>query len=666
MNRILFKAMLVVFVFSMVASCMEEPYSLETAQIFTDNMVLQQGAEVPIWGVTKAGKTVDVTYGTLSAKAEADENGKWLVRLPKLSLGKPDSLVVSSGKQRKVFRNVVVGEVWLCSGQSNMEMSVGCTWARVNDSEKEVSEANYPDIRLFTVNRGTSFSPVDTLSSKGWLVCTPETVADFSAVGYFFGREIHKTQNVPVGLIQAAWGGTIAEAWTSAETLKNLQDFTQIVEQIENLPTDKESLAKRYEQDNELMYAEMAKADPGIKGEDTLFAAADLDVSGWIKMKIPGMWEQTEVGAFDGAGWFRMSVNVPKSQLGKDLVLSVAPPDDADQTWFNGVKVGESKEWKVVRKYKIPAKLVKEGKNIITVRLLDFQGDGGFMGTKDDFTLSSADGWSVNYAGEALFALGYNKQDVKTLPLALGNPNIPTVLYNAMLKPIIPYSIKGAIWYQGESNVGKAYLYRTLFPAMITDWRKQWQQGDFPFLFVQLANYLQRNAEPMEDAWSELREAQLFALKLPNTGMAVTIDIGDGNDIHPANKQDVGLRLAFNARAKVYGEKISFSGPIYQSMQIDAGKIIVAFDHIYEGLKASDGGKLKGFAIAGEDKKFVWADAEVVEGKLVVSSPKVKNPVAVRYAWSPNPECNLVNSVNLPASPFRTDKWKGVTQLIDN
>jgi sialate O-acetylesterase len=235
-----------------------------------------------------------------------------------------------------------------------------------------------------------------------------------------------------------------------------------------------------------------------------------------------------------------------------------------------------------------------------------------------------------------------------------------------MLKPIIPYSIKGAIWYQGESNVGKAYLYRTLFPAMITDWRKQWQQGDFPFLFVQLANYLQRNAEPMEDAWSELREAQLFALKLPNTGMAVTIDIGNGNDIHPANKQDVGLRLAFNARAKVYGEKIPFSGPIYQSMQIDAGKIIVAFDHIYEGLKTSDGGKLKGFAIAGEDKKFVWADAEVVEGKLVVSSPKVKNPVAVRYAWSPNPECNLVNSVNLPASPFRTDKWKGVTQLIDN
>jgi len=655
MNRIILKTMLVVFVVLTLTFCKEESYTLETAQIFTDNMVLQQGAEVPVWGVTKAGKTVEVTFGTHTASAVADEKGKWLAKLPKLSLGEPDSLVVTSGKQRKVFRNVVVGEVWLCSGQSNMEMSVGCTWAKVKDSEKEVSEANYPNIRLFTVDRATSFSPVDTISTKGWLVCTPQTVADFSAVGYFFGREIHKTQNVPVGLIQAAWGGTLAEAWTSAETLKNLKDFAPIMQQIESLPIHKDSLAKRYEQDNQQMYKEMAQADPGIKGDDTLFAAVDLDVSDWITMKIPGMWEQTQIGTFDGAGWFRMTVNVPKSQLGKDLTLSVAPPDDADETWFNGVKVGESKEWKVVRNYKIPAKLVKEGKNIITVRLLDFQGDGGFMGTKDDFKLSSSDGWSVNYAGEALFKLGYNKADVKMVPLMPNNPNIPTVLYNAMLKPLIPYAIKGVVWYQGESNVSKAFLYRSLFSALITDWRKQWQQGDFPFLFVQLANYLQRNTQPMEDSWSELREAQALALKLPNTAMAVTIDIGDGNDIHPANKQDVGLRLAYNARAKVYGEKIPFSGPIYKAMKIEEGKITLEFEHVYEGLKTSDNGKVNGFSIAGEDKKFVWAEVEIIENKLVVSSAKIKNPVAVRYAWSPNPECNLVNSANLPASPFRTD-----------
>ncbi|MDF1548094.1 MAG: sialate O-acetylesterase [Bacteroidales bacterium] len=635
---------------------------LKPAQIFTDNMVLQQKQKVPIWGSATPGEKVEIRFREQSVETKADENGKWKAELNNLTPGKADSLIIIADDQKLVFHNVSVGEVWICSGQSNMEMNVGCTWAKLNNAEQEIANANFPDIRLFIVERNTAFAPLDTISTEGWKVCSPETIGPFSAVGYFFGREIHQSQKVPVGLIQTAWGGTVAEAWTSAESLKWMRDFAGSVEKLSKMSSNKDSLKLQYEKDYASWLLETAEADAGINGTDTIFASPDFDDTDWMKIKVPGMVEQTAIGAVDGVFWFRKKVKIPTKQLGKDLTLTIAPPDDTDETWFNGVKIGESTEWDVVRNYKIPSRLVKEGENQIVVRLGDPQGDGGFMGNKEDFSIYSADGWKMQIKGDWLCKVGYDKRNIKTIPMVPDEPNRPTVLYNAMINPIIPFAIKGAIWYQGESNSGMAYQYQTLFPAMIKDWRSSWNQGDFPFLFVQLANYQQRNTLPVEDSWAELREAQLMTLNLPNTGMAVSIDIGDGNDIHPGNKQDVGKRLALAALNKVYNEDIPYSGPMYKSMKIEGEKIILDFDFKYDGLLAKNGEELKGFAIAGSDKKFVWAKAEIKDNQVLVYANKIKQPVAVRYAWSSNPECNLTNSAGLPASPFRTDKWKGITQ----
>lgn len=635
---------------------------LKPAQIFTDNMVLQQDQKVPIWGSATPGEKVEIKFREQTVATEADENGKWMAELNSLTPGKADSLIIIADDQKVVFNNVLVGEVWICSGQSNMEMNVDCNWAKLNNSAEEIANANYPEIRLFIVARNTSFAPLDSISTEGWKVCSPETIGPFSAVGYFFGREIHQSQKVPVGLIQTAWGGTVAEAWTSAESLKWMRDFASPVEKLSKMPSNKDSLKLQYEKDYVSWLIETAEADAGINGTDTIFASPDFDDTDWMKIKVPGMVEQTSIGAVDGVFWYRKKVKIPARQLGKDLTLTIAPPDDTDETWFNGVKIGASTEWDVIRNYKIPADIIRKGENQIVVRLGDPQGDGGFMGKKEDFSIYSNDGWKMQIKGDWLCKVGYDKRNIKTIPMVPDEPNRPTVLYNAMINPIIPFAIKGAIWYQGESNSGMAYQYQTLFPTLIKDWRNEWKQGDFPFLFVQLANYQQRNTLPVEDSWAELREAQLMTLNLPNTGMAVTIDIGDGNDIHPGNKQDVGKRLALVAQNKVYKQDIPYSGPIYKSMEINGDNIILDFDFKYEGLKIGYGTDLEGFTIAGADKKFVWAKAKINDNKIEVYSSKIKDPVAVRYAWSSNPECNLINSAGLPASPFRTDKWKGITQ----
>lgn len=646
----------------LIASCnSRNQVKLEVAEIFGDNMVLQQEQKLPVWGTAETGKKVIVRFRDQLVETKVDEEGKWQVSLSPMIVDEPDSLIIESGKQKIIFENVLVGEVWLCSGQSNMEMNVACSWATVDNSAEEVANANYPEIRLFIVNRNTSVTLLNTLNTSGWKVCSPETVGDFSAVGYFFGREIYQTQNIPVGLIQSAWGGTVAEAWTSGESLKLMEAFAGSVEKLERSPQNSDTLKLKYEADYRAWLLETTVADAGIRGTDTIFSSFELDDSEWMTMEVPGMWEANEIGALDGVVWFRKIVNVPANQQGKNLMLTIAPPDDADETWFNGVKVGESAAWDVVREYAIPANIVKEGENLIAVRLSDFQGDGGFMGEDEDFSLSSNDGWKITFVGEWLCQIGFDNKVITVEPMKPDDPNRPTVLYNAMINPVIPYGIRGAIWYQGESNTGMAYQYRELFPTMINDWRKHWGIGDFPFLFVQLAGFMPRNKQPVEDPWAELREAQLMTLSLPNTAMAVTIDIGDAKDVHPANKQDVGKRLAFAARNTVYSEDIPFSGPVYSKMKKEGNKIKLEFDFVYDGLSTKDGGKLTGFAIAGTDKVFHWAIAKVVGNKVVVYSKKVKMPIVVRYGWSSNPDCNLINSAGLPASPFRTDDWPGQT-----
>jgi sialate O-acetylesterase len=403
-----------------------------------------------------------------------------------------------------------------------------------------------------------------------------------------------------------------------------------------------------------------------INGADRGMAAAtkwyspEFTPADWKTMSLPILWEGAGLPDYDGIVWFRKEITLPATEAGKELTLSLATIDDADSTWFNGVVVGSTNGYNVARKYTVPGNLVKAGKNVITVRVVDTGGGGGIYGENKDLQLTSGEKIVASLADQWQYQTALDISQMPPKPKVVYDQNSPAVLYNAMIAPLVPYAIKGAIWYQGESNAGRAYQYRTLFPAMIKDWRTQWKQ-DFPFLFVQLANFMKVEEQPAESNWAELREAQAMTLSLPKTGMAVIIDVGDANDIHPRNKQDVGKRLAMAAYKVAYNENTVYSGPTYKSMKTEGNKIILTFDNVGGGLVAK-GGELKEFAIAGSDKKFVWADARVEGNTVVVSSKEVANPVAVRYAWANNPDkANLYNKEGLPASPFRTDDWPGLT-----
>lgn len=629
--------------------------------LFTDNMVLQQKQDIPIWGTAEPGGEVSVTLQKQTEKAIVDDNGNWKVTLSPVPAGGPYELVIG-GEEIHTIKNVMVGEVWVCSGQSNMEMAVNLEGSSVYNSKEEVANANYPNIRLFMVDKVMANTMQHDFKSDGWKNCSSETISNFSAVAYFFGRYLHKQLDVPIGLIETAWGGTIIEAWTSGAALKGIPDFAEKVKAIEVDKTtmeEKFAIAKKKAEewpDN----IEKILVDKGTLNHG--FQNNDFKTDDWQTMKLPTLWE--DLGIYvDGVVWFSKTITVPESWKGEDLTLSLGKINDFDITWFNGERVGRGTDVMESRNYKIPGSMVRIGENRIVVQVMDIGANGGLYGPANEMKLTASNK-SISLVGDWKYKIDPIKIATNELPEKQdqnSGVNRPTVLYNAMINPLIPYGIRGAIWYQGESNAGRAYQYRNLFATMIQDWRNAWGQGEFPFLFVQLANFMPVKPEPMEDAWAELREAQTMALELPNTGMAVTIDIGDAKDIHPKNKQDVGKRLALNALAKVYGKDIPYSGPMYKSMELEGNKIRLRFTNTNEGLIGKGDKKLQGFAIAGEDKKFVWAEAKIEKDEVVVWNTKVKNPVAVRYGWAANPICNLFNGDGLPASPFRTDNWEGIT-----
>ena len=633
--------------------------------LFSDNMVLQQQAQAPIWGESKPGKTVEIktSWDGKKYSVQADADGKWEIAVSTPQAGGPYTIRISDGKPVEL-KNVLIGEVWLCSGQSNMEMQVE-GWGKVMNYEQEKVEANqYPNIRFLLVEKATSSQPIEELSvaTGGWQVCSAQSVADFSAAAYFFGRNLHQNLHVPIGLIDTSWGGTYAESWTSRKALSTLPYMRDRLEQVADLPASKEGREEKFRQDVEAWSANVAKADKGYVGGKALWASADFDDTDWAQMDMPGWIQEKGLPGFNGIVWFRKTIDIPAKWAGKELTLEFGSVDDNDFTYFNGVEVGHTEGWMAPRRYTIPKDLVKAGKAVIAVRVMDTGGNGGFGGDARSMVLRRSDSDALALAGDWKYQPSLSMRDVPPMPINTANePNIPAFLFNAMLNPLVPYAIKGAIWYQGEANTGDAYRYRDLLPLMITDWRSQWGY-DFPFYIVQLANFMSQQAEPSESAWAELREAQAHTLHLNNTGMAVTIDIGDAYDIHPKNKQEVGRRLALAARAQTYGEDIPYSSPMYKGYQIEGNKIRVSFSHTYGLLKAKDGGKLQGFSIAGPDHKFHWADAVVDGQTIVVSSPEVPMPLAVRYAWADNPVCNVYNKADLPLSPFRTDDWKGVTR----
>ncbi|MBN1900334.1 9-O-acetylesterase [Candidatus Sumerlaeota bacterium] len=639
---------------------------LKLPPVFGDHMILQRNQDIPVWGWASAGESIMVELCGRKLKTKADENGEWMVRFDPLPESGPFDLVIS-GKNTLRFQDVLIGEVWICSGQSNMDMTVDSAWGKVLNAEKEAQDANYPQIRFFNTRHSFSGSPEREFESNGgWTPCSPDSVKSFSATAYFFGRHIHKNLRVPVGLIRAAWGGTPIEPWTPLPALREIPWFSSRLENIDEVLENLEGYKEKYPDLLKAWMKKLEENDPGyqsqIKWFDPSIAATD-----WEEINLPSLWDDMgNLGSFDGVIWFTRNFDLPADYAEKKACLHLGTIDDEDFTWINGRQIGESHLFIAKRDYEVPEGVLKPGRNVITVRALDTGGHGGFSGAAENMKLEiPVEGESrfVSLSGKWKYRLGCNLKTLPQRPIPVEFAHMtPSALYNGMIAPLIPYAVKGVIWYQGESNAARAFEYRTLFPAMIKSWRKNWAQGDFPFLFVQIANYGATPENPVENDWAELREAQLLALSTSNTAMAVTIDIGDCKDIHPRNKQDLGYRLGLGAQAIAYGEKIVHSGPIYRknSMKIEGKKIRLEFDHAENGLMAK-GEKLKGFSIAGNDKYFVWAKAEIDESSVIVWQDEVHEPVAVRYGWAACPECNLYNKEGLPASPFRTDSWKGIT-----
>lgn len=636
----------------------ESSAQIKLPSIFSDNMVLQRDIKIPVWGTSDAGEKILVQIGKKKNKTIADENGKWRVDISPFKAGGPYELKIT-GKDSIIFRNVMIGEVWICSGQSNMAMGVD-EIGKAFDNEKEIAQANYPNIRFFTVDPMTAALPQPDLKGIGWQSCDPITVKRFSAVGYFFGKNLYKKLNIPIGLINSSYGGTDIEAWTSSQSLKTIPDFNGILHSLELYSSNDSSFLKEYNINREEWKSSSLNTDPGYPANGITWKDTSVDVTTWSKMNVPCLWDQDELKEFNGSVWYRKEIEIPADWLGKDLVLNMGPIDDIDVTWFNGLRIGSGELWDKPRQYVIPAAIVKPGRNVLAIRCIDTGGPGGVWGEADQYYISNSSGIKIPFAGEWYYKKTISINEFPPRPTSFENPNCPTVLFNAMIAPMIPYALRGVIWYQGENNTYHALQYRTLFPLMINDWRSKWQLGEFPFLFVQLANYMSTNQNPVEDTWAELREAQLMTLKVKNTGMASAIDIGDSVDIHPKNKRELGNRLALIALNKTYHKNVKFSGPIYKSSKIEGNKIRITFDFA-DGLKTNNGEKLKGFSIAGEDQKFYWADAKIEKNSVLVWNPQVSNPIAVRYAWASNPVCNLYNKAGLPASPFRTDDWKVLT-----
>lgn len=626
---------------------------IKLPRFFGNNMVLQRDQKIPVWGWASPKEKITVQFKQQTLTTAADKSGKWRIDLNPEPAGGPFQLMVKGKKQSLTFENILLGDVWICSGQSNMEWQVRSS----DNAEQEIRSADYPMIRHFAVPKTVASTPKDDVTGGEWQVCSPETVAGFTAVGYFFARHLWEELNIPIGLLHTSWGGTHVETWTSKQAFENDDHFKSMISRMPWLNLD--SIAREKELETK---AHLQKLQQGVDGtEESKWKEPSYDHSKWPQMKAPGLWEQQSIGNVDGTVWMRKTFTLAADKAGKTGVLEMAMIDDQDETYLNGVKIGATNQYNEKRTYPIPAQVLKEGQNVIAVKITDTGGGGGIYGGPADLKVSVGD-YRQSLAGDWHFLVS----NVSAAATGIGPNRYPTLLFNGMIQPLIPFGIKGAIWYQGESNAGRAYEYRRAFPLMIKDWRERWSQGDFPFYFVQLATFNANNGNSEKGStWAELREAQSMTLALPNTGMAITTDIGNPKDIHPRNKKDVGKRLAALALKQTYGKNIVSQGPIYSGMKVEKNKIILSFSNTGSGLVAK-GDKynyLKGFEIAGSDQKFMPAQAYIEADKVVVFQHGIENPQSVRFGWVDDAsENNLFNKQGFPAGPFRTDNWKGITE----
>ncbi len=628
--------------------------NVKLPQLFSDNMVLQRDKPVAIWGWADAKEKVTVQFNGQTKTITAGKDGKWKIVLDPIAAGGPYELTVK-GKNSIQLKNILMGDVWVCSGQSNMEWNV----KGVTNAIKEIADANYPMIRHFLVPKTIAAQPKDNVTGGEWNICSPATAGDFTAVGYFFAREIFNKTHVPIGLINSSWGGTMVETWTSRGAFEKDPEFKTMIAAMPDVDLD--GIAKKKQEEFKIRIEKIQGNIPQTEATIATWKTLSFDDGKWPVMQAPMLWEGQALGDFDGAVWYRKTITISNTDAGKEAVLELAMIDDNDEAYVNGTKVGSTNLFNAKRKYTIPAGILKPGNNVISVRVFDTGGGGGIWGDAADLKVSIGSN-IISMAGDWKY-----KAEIATSTVAAVGPNsYPTLLSNGMIEPLIPFTIKGAIWYQGESNEHRAMQYRKAFPLMITDWRKRWGLGDFPFYFVQLASYDASNGNSEKGSeWAELRESQTMTLSLPNTGMSITTDIGEAKDIHPKNKQDVGKRLAAIALNKDYAQPGEYAGPMYQSMKVEGDKIVLTFTHA-DGLTVKNKyGYVQGFEIAGADKKFQYAKATVSGNQVVVYKEGLMNPVAVRFGWADNTDDNnLYNKDGFPAVPFRTDSWEGRTDNV--
>ena len=621
-------------------------------RLVSDGMVLQRGVPIKVWGWAAPGENITVQFDGEKVSTVTGDDRVWSVLLKPRKAGGPYIMEVNGINHIRV-KDILVGDVWVCSGQSNMEIPM----ERVKEKYAAlIAQAGNPSIRQFAVAIRTNFnSPMEDLSSGRWESVDTASILRFTAVGYFFARTLFEKYHVPIGLLKVSSGGSPAEAWLSDNASYAFPAYRDIAAKYKD-SAYRDSIAQRDKAISDGWYRNIREKDEGMQGPRPWYDPA-YDASGWKTMALPGYWTHQGLPSVNGVVWFRREIEVPPAMVGKPAKLLLGCIVDRDSVYVNGQFAGTIGYRYPPRRYDLPAGLLKSGKNTIVIRVINSAGDGGFVPDKPYRLFADRD--TIDLTGNWQYRLG-----TTSIPLAapIFIQYQPLGLFNGMIAPLLPYAIKGVIWYQGEANTDKANEYRTLFSTLITDWRAHWRQGNFPFLYVQLANYMEAKDQPSESQWAELREAQRLTLSVPVTAMAVTTDIGEWNDIHPLDKEDVGRRLALAAEKLVYGDRwVVPSGPLYESMHISGNEIHVHFSNIGEGLVARGGGDLKYFAIAGSDKKFVWARARISGDKVIVWSDQIPHPVAVRYAWADNPDgANLYNKSDnkawLPASPFSTEK----------
>ncbi len=622
--------------------------------VFGDNMVLQRDRPNTFWGWSEPGREVRVEIAGVTATAVAGADGRWQVAIRPPPAGGPYSVRID-GPRHVELHEVLVGDVWLCGGQSNMELGIG----RARNGADEIKAADHPEIRLFKVPSQVSYSTAPVVPGT-WKICSPATVAEggnggFSAVAYFFARRMQAELHVPIGLIQDAIGGTPAECWMNPDTLRGMKPFDAALAEIERL---RQQGGPEYGNFVMHWYDEY---DVGLKG--TTWAAPGFDDGGWKPVQIPGGFRELGVPDTPAVAWFRREITLPEPLPAGQARLYLGVVEKMDTAYINGRWVGASSWVENPRVYPIGADVLRPGRNAVALRVFKVLPNGGLESPADTLRLVLGDGTVIPLAGAWKGALSVDSRPPHPMPLGFENyPTMPSVLYRGMIAPLAPLAIRGALWYQGEANAERAFQYRTLLPALIADWRRAFGQDDLPFYIVSLPAFMHRRAEPGDDTWAELREAQALTVRsVPHTGLAVTIDTGDPDNIHPIDKQVVGERLALCALRGAFGRNVCSEGPTFASVERLPGALRIHFGHVDGGLVAR-GGKPAEFAIAGADRKWHWADARLDGDTVVVSSPQVPEPAAARYAWQGNPEATLFNGAGLPAVPFRTDDWPETTE----